>query len=110
MHLAEVVVGEGFLESLEAFFQIFQIALLALFDEREYDVDLSPHVDLASDALIERGQLGVELMQRLYGFSARRQFVDDTYIQVAVYSHGKGAWYRGCRHDQYMRWIQALAP
>ena len=110
MHLAQTEFGEGLKQHLETLFQILQVNLLALFDEGEDNIDLPPFSNLLADAVIERGHTGVEDMGGAYGFASRRQFVDDTHVQVAVERHGQCTGdRRGCHH-QYMGRVGALAP
>ena len=54
--------------------------------------------------------MGIEHVYGAYRFSSRGQFVDDAYVEVAVESHGKGAWYGGCGHDEDMRRHRVLHP
>ena len=44
------------------------------------------------------------------GLAARRQFVDDTHVEVAVDGHGEGAGDGGGGHHQYVGRVLALAP
>ena len=46
-------------------------------------------VAVKKDALIETGELGIKLMQRLYRFSARWQFINHAHVQIAINSHGE---------------------
>ena len=110
MNLAQLEFRKRLFQRLVAFFQVLQVALLALLDEREDDIYLSAEINLMADALVEAGELGIKLMQGLYRFSARWQFVDDAHVQVAINGHGEGARDRGGSHHEDMRWILALAP
>ena len=67
-------------------------------------------VYLLADTLIETGQLVIIFVLGVDGLAARRQFVDDTHIEVAIDGHGKCTGDRGGGHHQHMGGIGALAP
>ena len=49
-------------------------------------------------------------MHRLYRLSARRKFVDNRHIEIAIQSHGQSTRYGSSRHNQHVRRINVLAP
>ncbi len=110
MNLAQLEFRERLFQRLVTFFQVLQVALLALLDEREDDIYLSAEINLVADALVEAGELGIKLMQGLYRLSARWQFINHAHVQVAINGHGEGARDRSGSHHEDMRWILALAP
>ncbi len=73
VNLAQAELRKSLLQRLITFFQILQVHLFALLDQREDDINLSAQINLPADALVETGQLIIKLMQCLNRFSARRQ-------------------------------------
>ena len=110
VNLAQMELRKSLLQRLITFFQILQVHLLALLDQRENNIDLSAQINLPADALIETGELIVKLMQRLNRFSARRQLVYYAHVQIAIDGHRQRAGDRGGGHHQHMGRILALRP
>ena len=75
MYLAQAKLGEDALHGLVAIFQILEVYLLALADERIDDVNLPPELYLLAYAVVERCRLVVILVKGLYGLASRRQLV-----------------------------------
>ena len=95
---------------LKSVFEVLEVALLALFDERIYDVDLSAAVYLLPYALVEACGLCIILMDGLDRFAAGRKFVDNAHVEVAVEGHGERTGYGGgCHHQDVGRHL-ALGP
>ena len=46
----------------------------------------------------------------MYRFAARRQLVNDTHLQIAIYGHRESARDRSGGHDKDMRWTRILVP
>ena len=110
MNLTQFEFRECLFQRFVTFFQVLQVALLAFLDQRKDDIYLSAEINLAADALIETGELGIKLMQRLYRFSARWQFINHAHVQVTINGHGEGAGDRSGGHHEDMRRILALVP
>ena len=110
MHLAEAVGGEYLLQVGKTCFQVLQVHLLALCYQWIDHIHLSAFAHLLAYALIEANHLVFILMQGHDGFSAWRQFVYHTHVEVAIDGHGEGArnWC-GCHHE-YVGWIVVFAP
>ena len=62
MYLAQSELRECLFQRFVTFFQVLQVALLAFLDQRKDDIYLSAEINLAADALIETGELGIKLM------------------------------------------------
>ena len=110
VHLAHLVSGEHLLQFPKAVLKVLEVHLLALLYQRKDDIHLPALRHFATDAFVEARLLVVVFMQRLYGLAARRQFVDDTHVEVAIQRHSKGAGDRGRRHHEDVRRIVVLAP
>ena len=110
VYLTQFEFRECLFQRFVTFFQVLQVALLAFLDQRKDDIYLSAEINLAADALIETGELGIKLMQRLYRFSARWQFINHAHVQIAINGHGEGTWDRSGSHHEDMRRILALVP
>ena len=110
MHLAEPEFGEDLFQHFEAVFEVLQVALLALFNQGEDDIHLSPFVDLLTDTIVEGGHTGVEDVCGSHGFAAWRQLIDHTDIEVAIEGHRQRTGDGRCRHHQHVGRIGALAP
>ena len=110
MNLAELKLGEYLAQARIALLEVLQVELGALLDERKHDVNLSSLVDLLSDAVVETGRLVVILVQGDDGLAARRQFVDDAHVEVAIDGHGQCARYGRGGHDEYVWRFLALGP
>ena len=110
MHLADAELGEDVAQRCIALFQILEVALLALGDERIDDIYLSSETYLLAYAVVERCHLIVKLVYGLHRFASRRQLVDNAHVEVAVYCHGEGARNRRGGHDKDVWRILALRP
>ena len=62
MNLAQLEFRKRLFQRLVAFFQVLQVALLALLDDGEDDIGLASLLDLLADPLVERGELVVIFM------------------------------------------------
>ena len=110
VHLAETVFWERLYKRFKTVLKVFQIHFLAFADQGEHYIHLPSLVYLLAYALVQTRELVVVFVYRVYGFASRRQFVDDTHIEVAVDSHCQCAW-NGCRrHNKDVRRVAALGP
>ena len=67
-------------------------------------------MNLLAYAVVERGQGTVVHMLRDDGFAARRQFVDNRDVEVAIERHCERAGNRCCRHDEHVGRVCAFVP
>ena len=111
MHHRHALIGENGREQLEAIFKILQIGRLRPLDHRIHHIHLPACSKLRSQETKDRSHIVVEVVERLYGLTAGRQFVDDGNIQIAVQRHGQCTRYGGGTHNQNMgQSVEVLFP
>ena len=87
-----------------------QIEILVLLDEWIDDIHLSAQVNLLGDELVDGCAALDIVVKRMYWFAPRREFVDDTHMQVAIDSHRQCARDRGGSHYQNMGRTDIFLP
>ena len=88
---------------LVSHFEILVVHLLAFEDERIYHKYLASQSYLRFKESIESETFAIRGMYGIHRFAARRHFVYDRDVQVAVKGHRQGPRDRGCSHNQHVR-------
>jgi hypothetical protein len=106
----DTVLRECLAEGVVAVLKVLQIEILVLLDEWIDDIHLSAQVYLLGDELVDGCAALDVVVKRVYGFAPRREFVDDTHMQVAIDSHRQCARDRGGSHYQNMGRTDIFLP
>ncbi len=94
--------GEVSANAFIAVHEVFEVHFLAFLDERVDDVNLSALGNFFLEKAPNFQTVVVRAVHRLDGLAARRKLVNDTQVQVAIETHGQGAWDGRGGHNQNM--------
>ena len=87
---------------LISLFQTDKVKFFILFNKRIYYVCLTASRQLLEKVLVHLQPLVVVTQQGHDWLSSRRKLIYYRYVEVTINGHRQCAWYRGCRHYQYV--------
>ena len=108
--ISYIIAWEVLTDYLITFLKGTQVEFFVFLDERIYDVALSAFFKFLANEVIYCHVIVFIAKYCSHRFAARRQFVDNAHVEVAIDRHSKGA-RDGCScHHQHMGWGSILAP
>ena len=110
VHHRDAVLRKGLAELIVAVGQVLQIQFLIFINERIYYIHLPSYINLLRNKLVNWRTALDRIVERLYWFTPRRQLINDTHLQVAIYCHRQSARNRGGCHYEYMWRLGVLVP